>query len=148
MDRGGAITSTVIPKSEVNRASIAAAVSGVPVGATHCLDLVYTAMFGECPSQSKSKGRPGLPRHYRGLGGLVHTPAACSIVPVIPISSPVVLSDRKGIDGACALKVVRATTGDDFIAAADLRCLVFHNVGIMKPLNSGFLFKEPLLSTS
>ena len=110
--RGGAITSTVIPKSEVNRASIAAAISGVPVGATHCPDLVYTTIFWEFPSQSKSKGRPGLPRHYRGLGGLVHTPAACYIVPVIPISSPVVLSDRKGIDGACALKVVRATTGD------------------------------------
>ena len=54
--RGGAITSTVIPKSEVYRASIALAGSGVPVGATHCPDLVYTALFGEFPCHSKSEG--------------------------------------------------------------------------------------------
>ena len=51
--RGGAITSTVIPKSEVYRASIALAGSGVPVGATHCPYLVYTALFGEFPSKSE-----------------------------------------------------------------------------------------------
>ena len=35
------------------RASIALAGSGVPVGATHCPDLVYTALFGEFPSKSE-----------------------------------------------------------------------------------------------
>ena len=65
-----------------------------------------TALFGEFPSQSKSEGRPGFPSHDRGLVGLVHSPV------------------REDFDGACALKAVRATTGDDFITAADLRCLV------------------------
>ena len=59
--------------------------------------------------------------------------AACSDSarsdPIVPVfdktnSSPVPLCEGKGIDGACALRVVNATTDDDIIADADLRCLV------------------------